>query len=76
MNDLNEFHETNLLVIYNEWNAIFLKIETCFEEVADHLKEFNGYYGAWYEFGLLHMPMNEPCEKEKKCKKCIEKENV
>ena len=71
LNDLKQSHETYLGLIYNEWKIIFLQIEATFEEAADHLTEFNGYYGAWRDFGILQMPKSTPCLLKSPCKKCV-----
>ena len=70
LNDLTRLHESNLEIVRNKWKALFLKIEASFEDIADHLEEFNGHYGAWSEFGLLQMPMRTPCDEKKPCKLC------
>ena len=69
-NELRRFNENTEKSIHTQWKELFLKIEVSFEEVADHLEAYNGYYGAWYEFGLLHMPMKNPCSFESPCKLC------
>ena len=45
-------------------------MERSFEELADHLEEFNGYYGTWYDYGLLHIPTMVPCKTQEPCKLC------
>ena len=72
-NDLRKLHENYLERIYNEWKIVFLKIESAFKEAADHLEEFNGYYGAWRDFGILIMPKTTPCLLNGPCKKCVQK---
>ena len=63
----NEFNKESIKL---EWEIIFLKIESSFEEVADHLKEYNGYYGAWRDYGLLQVPTIGPCKEKDPCKRC------
>ena len=70
MIDLKPLHDINIESISMEWKRLFYKIEDTFYLMAEHLKEYNGYFGAWSDFGLLQMPVISPCEKIKPCKLC------
>ena len=70
MIDLKPLHDINIESISMEWKRLFYKIEDTFYLMAEHLKEYNGYFGAWSDFGLLQMPVISPCEEIKPCKLC------
>ena len=70
MIDLKPLHDINIESISMEWKRLFYKIEESFYLMAEHLKEYNGYFGAWSDFGLLQMPVISPCKDVKPCKLC------
>ena len=70
MIDLKPLHDINVEAINKEWKRLFYKIEDTFDQIAEHLKEYNGYFGAWSDFGLLQMPVISPCKETKPCKIC------
>ena len=74
-------HRNDQPLIFVQWKDVFMKIESIFYNLAEHVEEWNNHFGGYKVFGILQMPKprvdSKPniCDKLDKCKKCLASEN-
>ena len=74
-------HRNDQPLIFVQWKDVFMKIESIFYNLAEHVDEWNNCYGGFKDFGILQMPKPEidskpnKCDNLEKCKKCLASEN-